>query len=429
VRIELDPVGLYYAAVTSRKHPATFSIAAYLTEPIVPDALQQAVNDLMQRLPFLSGRLRRGFFGYYHELLTDPPMIVPITTGHTFSAYFETGAGHVLRVLYGDRHFTVETLHSICDGRGLTKIMSALVVRYFAILGIATDEPGLIDWSEAPHPEEAEDAFTRYAERKTSDSPTELTSTSVKRPAYHFDYSQPTPARFVTRKFDLAKVSAAAKAHDATISEYVLAHIFRAIARDRAARDRKEPITASLAIDCRRFFPTDTYRNFITDAPIVMPETEDFAAMVQQVRWQFAKIDADLVCGDITRSQKLRANTRFLPRGATKPIGKMLERSSLRRLTTTFSNLGLVKLPKEVEERVEMLEFVFNGQPGSPYAFACIAVGNVLTLTTIARAEDPGITDWAAEGLEGGRLPSVWGQGAVSNVPESSLREFTPSLR
>jgi hypothetical protein len=160
-----------------------------------------------------------------------------------------------------------------------------------------------------------------------------------------------------------------------------------------------------------------------------MPETEDFAAMVQQVRCQFSNIDADLVRGDITRSQRLRANTRLLPRGATKPIGKMLERSSLRRLTTTFSNLGLVKLPKEVEERVEMLEFVFNGQPGSPYAFACIAVGNVLTLTTIARAEDRGITDWAAEGLEGGRLPSASVHGAVSNVPESSLREFTPSLR
>jgi hypothetical protein len=67
---------------------------------------------------FLSGRLHRGFFGYYHEILAEPPVIVPARNGHTFSTYFESGSGHVLRILYGDRHVTVETLHSICDGRG-----------------------------------------------------------------------------------------------------------------------------------------------------------------------------------------------------------------------------------------------------------------------------------------------------------------------
>ena len=352
-RIELDPVGLYYAAVTSRKHPATFSISAYLSEPVVAHALQRAVNDLMHRLPFLSGRLRRGFLAYHHEVLANPPMIVPTTNSHTFSAYFETGTGHVLRILYGERHVTVETLHSICDGRGLTKIMTALLVRYFAILGIAPEQAGPIDWSQAPRPEEAEDAFMRYADVKTPRPPTRLTTTSAARPAYHFDCSRPTPARFVTRRFDLAKVRSAAKTHDATIGEYVLAHIFRAIADDRAARGRTEPITASLAIDCRRFFPSDTYRNFVSDKSIVMPETEDFAAMVRQLRQQFTQIDADHVHGAISASQTLRANTRILPRVAKKSVGKLLERSGLRGLTTTFSNLGLVELPRPVEERVE----------------------------------------------------------------------------
>lgn len=401
-RIELDPIGLYYAFVTSRNHPATFSISAYLSEPVVPRALQQAVNDLMHRLPFLSARLRRGFFGYYHEILADPPMIVPARNGHTFSAFFETGTGHVLRVLYGERHFTVETLHSICDGRGLTKIVSALLVRYFEILGIATEKAGLIDWSAVPRPEEAEDAFARYADLETTDSPTRLTSMSAERPAYHVDCSRSAPACFVTRKFDLTKVRSAAKTNDATISEYVLAHIFRAFAHDRAARGSKEPITASMPIDCRGFFPSETYRNFVSDALIVMPETEDFGVMVQQLHQQFTKIDADLVHGDINASQKLRNNTRFVPRVAKKPIGKMLDRSDLRRLTTTFSNLGLVKLPKEVEERVEMLEFVLRAQPGNPYSFACIAVGDALTLTTTVSVEDRAIPERAAEGLEEG---------------------------
>jgi len=72
-----------------------------------------------------------------------------------------------------------------------------------------------------------------------------------------------------------------------------------------------------------------------------------------------------------------------------------------RGLTTAFTNLGLVELPGEVEERVEMLEFVVADAPGIPYTFACVAVGDALTLTTTASVEDHGLTERAAEGLEG----------------------------
>jgi hypothetical protein len=39
-RVELDPAGLYYAALTSRSPPSTGSMTAYLREPVVLDALQ-----------------------------------------------------------------------------------------------------------------------------------------------------------------------------------------------------------------------------------------------------------------------------------------------------------------------------------------------------------------------------------------------------
>lgn len=137
-----------------------------------------------------------------------------------------------------------------------------------------------------------------------------------------------------------------------------------------------------MPIDCRSFFPSETYRNFVAEETIVMPETADLAVMVQQLSRQFARINADLVHGDISANQKLRNNTRFLPRVPAKPIAKMLERSMNRGLTTTFTNLGLVELPGEIEERVEMLEFVVADAPGLPYTFACVTVGDALTLTT-----------------------------------------------
>ena len=90
-----------------------------------------------------------------------------------------------------------------------------------------------------------------------------------------------------------------------------------------------------------------------------------------------------------------------MPRVAKTLVLKMLQRSVAKGITTSFSNLGLVKLPKEIEERVEMLEFVLGDEPGNPYSFACVAVGDTLTLTTTVSAEDGGMAEWDAEGLEG----------------------------
>ncbi|MCL1842830.1 MAG: hypothetical protein FWF79_03375, partial [Defluviitaleaceae bacterium] len=165
-RIALDPVGLYYASTISEANPGNFNISAYLHEKIDPQVLQTAVNDLMRRLPFLSGRLYGGFFQYFHEILEAPPQIIKADTVPLFGEYYKEGSGHVLRVLYGERHFTVEAIHSIVDGRGLAKVVCALLVRYFELLGVRVSKSDIVDCRGIAVAEEAEDAYIRYANSK-----------------------------------------------------------------------------------------------------------------------------------------------------------------------------------------------------------------------------------------------------------------------
>ena len=95
--MELDPIGQYYASVITPKHPGQFMLSAYLNEVVDPNILQQSVNEVVCRLPFLSGRLKPKFFSYHHELLSSPPQVVwmitplPITitkVRNTFCGYF-----------------------------------------------------------------------------------------------------------------------------------------------------------------------------------------------------------------------------------------------------------------------------------------------------------------------------------------------------
>ena len=151
--IELDLLGQFFSAIVDIKQPGGFSITTHLKEPVIPETLQQAVNDLMRRLPFLCSRLQRGFFWYHQEVLSDPPQIIAENNLPVFSDYYNYGRGHVLRILYGEKYFKVETLHSICDGRGLQNIACALLFRYFELLGVNVNKGEIVDCADSFHPE------------------------------------------------------------------------------------------------------------------------------------------------------------------------------------------------------------------------------------------------------------------------------------
>lgn len=380
-RIELDFLGQFYASIINSEQPGVFSISAYLKTSINPAVLQQAVNDLMKRLPFLNGRLRDGFFWYEHEVLEKPPEIVPIKkSSPSFSDYYNSGEGHVIRVLYGESHFTVEAIHSICDGRGLSKIVSALLVRYFELLGEEIDKANIIDCLGTLHLEEVEDAFLRYANLAPKfHSKKKKESLNIK--AYRPVYSKHAKQQVITQKYDTKRLKKVAKDHNLSITGYILACIFKAIAEKRPANESKKPITASMPIDCRSYLPSKTLRSFVSNTTIIMPETTNLIEMSKGIKSQLEAIDKDFIHQDIKEKQRLYNKTRYIPRAFKKLLMKWMERSEANGNTTGLSNLGVVKLPEEIENLVDRLEFAISLEQETPYYFSCVTMGDTLTLT------------------------------------------------
>jgi len=375
---QLDAIGQYYASTITPEQPGQFTLSAYLKETIDPKVLQQAVNDVVCRLPFLSGRIQPKFFWYHHKLLSAPPQVVYMGEKYTFTDYYNKGEGHVLRVLYGERHITVEAIHSVVDGRGLAKVVETLLVRYFELLDITFEKGDIIDCAGTFVTEEWENAYARfYALSKGR-------SGRIRKkyaPAYHYESLKPTAPHVITKTFDLNEVKRTAKACGATVSEYLIAQIFMAIATERNGSGCNKPITAMLPIDCRAFFPTKTFRSFVDSTVITMPETDDFSEMVASIRAQFAKITAELVQVNINEFQSYANKWKFLPRIVKKWVLRHLGGKEDDGLTTTFSSLGKISLPPEIEEQITHMAFAINAQKKSPITYASAAVANTLTLT------------------------------------------------
>jgi len=389
IRMELDPVGQFYAATINERQPGNFYITAYLKEPIDVQSLQTAVNDLMCRMPFLSGRLHSGFFWYFHEMLAKPPQIVFAKDMPLFDSYYKHGDGHVLRVLYGERHFTVEAIHSVVDGRGLAKVISILLVRYFELLGLKVENADIADNNSVPQFEETEDAYCRYADFKNN--PPKPKKTEPGKPIYRHKGAKKipkkSPARIIKKTFDAEKFKAKAQTYGATISEYILTHIFKAIAEERNENGCKRQITSMIPIDCRNFFPSRTFRSFVVTKIIIMPEVAEFSDILQKLRGQFTEINSEFTQAEINQMQRLKKNVRFLPLIIKKWMLKWIERLNGHKQTTIFSNLGRVTLPHKIQEHIENLEFTLSSPEHIPYSFACITSGQALTLTITAGVE------------------------------------------
>lgn len=382
---KLDHLGQFYGAVNNEKNPGTFSVGVYLNESIEPEVLQRAANDLMNRLPHMNVRKLSGFFHYYNVVIDTPVKIEKECEGAEPCRYFENGS-HLLRIIYGERHFTLEVLHSVCDGRSLAMAASSLLIRYFELLGIEVNKDGLLDCNCIGVTEETEDAYARHADMKNK------YKSSKNEDAYVPKHQSARPQTFM-RKFDLTELKLKAKAHCITLSEYIMAHIFSEFTKQRKKEGVNKSITCSVPVDCRGFFPSKSLRNFVTNKIVKMPELVGFTEMVQGIKAQFAEITPEYILGRISEMEKLIHFGRFVPLFIKKWIIRRVGHNASAGCTSGFSNLGLIKLPEEIKHKVDMYAFALGAEPTMPYQFACVAIGNTLTLTTTTTDEDTKIID------------------------------------
>lgn len=137
---------------------------------------------------------------------------------------------------------------------------------------------------------------------------------------------------------------------------------------------------------------TECLRNFTSGKFIVMPETIKFSDIVNDVKKQFASINADLCQETMSKMENLMKIGNYVPLFIKKPLIRKVGEAE-RGYSALLSNLGVIKLPKEIEDKVEMLSFPIGNEPHVPYQFSCATVGNALTVTIVATAKDNRILD------------------------------------
>jgi len=158
----------------------------------------------------------------------------------------------------------------------------------------------------------------------------------------------------------------------------------------RLVYNDKRPVKIALPIDLRRRFDSKTLRNFVCFKNIKMNKT-DFKELLVDINEQLNSITKESCLESI--NSNVKAQKIFFVRVVQLALKNLILKLNYNLFgeatsCTTFSNIGYVKLPEEITDKVESLEFVNGRTKTSSFWVGAVSVNNVLTIGISNKLEE-----------------------------------------
>lgn len=383
---KLDLSAIVYPTLERRDFSSVYRLSVILKEEIKPNVLQQAVDIALKRFPTYKAAMRKGLFWRYLEHNDRPgPFVCQDIKNPCMPMNFRTNNRYLLRIYYYNCRIALEAHHSLGDGTGGMCVLQTIVAVYLRLLGHNVSNGYFVkDVNEEPAPGELEDAYMKYANA----------SVCPPRPAERTYRIHGTREPFYTLNIidgimSVKEVMEVAAGYNATVTEYFNAVLLSALL-EKQNRDwhiRLKPVRIAMPVNLRRFFPSDTLRNFITMIyPSVDPRLGEwtFEEIIQHVRnYMRFYINEKFLRGDITTN----ANTQRNPIIRVVPlfikdfvVRQFYTRVQDRNSSAGLTNMGAMKVPEDMKPYIERFD-IYMGQPFSSRTnCAIISFEDVLTV-------------------------------------------------
>lgn len=341
-----DNVAKVFLATRNRRDTRSLRISCILTTPIDAEVLQEAVNEAIRFRPQFHVRIRRGFFWHYLESTEVMPEVAeetgrpcPILYGSEYK-----GVLHFEVTYYGNR-INLDMFHALSDGTGAMEFMNVIVAEYLKLL-----YPGELEnikiGSGASAGDLSQDSFEQFYDKGTKSGLLPQKATGIKK-SYHI-HSRRLPydqLQFLEIKMNSAELRAHAKEIGAGLTAYIGARMMLAIYKDMPYLKRRLPITVSVPVNLRNYYPSETARNFFNSVKI--SHVFDGSETLESLSHEFDQMLKDSLQPDKIKQQMEGFQrleriffVRMVPLAIKQPVVKRFSKTENKRVSFVLSNLG-----------------------------------------------------------------------------------------
>ena len=377
----LDTAALIFPAITRRDWCNAFRVSASLSEPVDPEILQRATDDLRRRFPSYFVTLRKGFFWYYLE---ESDNRVEVRQDFAYPLTFMSSRElkrNCMRVLYYKNRIAVEFFHSLTDGRGGSIFLCNLVARYLELrYGVEIPREGLIrDLNQKPTARELEDSFLKNA--------AEVAMSRKQETSYRLHGTREARGfrTLTTGVVDTQALLDTAHRYGVTVTALLAAVMVESIIamqNTERPRKRQRPVKVTIPVDLRRLYGSETLRNFSlvldvgTDPRFGEYSLEELCRTIWHQLGACATPQhmAGMIAANVQPQQivALRLAPVFLKNLV---MDAVYRRSGESGGSLNISNITGLTLPEQMRPYVERMEFIIGPQRSYPNNCSVLSYG------------------------------------------------------
>ena len=389
---KIDNAGKVFPSISNKERSNTFRLSMTLKTPIDPILLGQSVNMMLPRFEAFAIQIKTGIFWQYFAENHRPFKIEPESAILTKYFHPRHNKGYLFKVYYYENRITLETFHALTDGSGALAFLTSIVYQYLTLLGHDIHPEKMILGTQPIQPKENEDAFISNYDASYKKQMKEMHAFHLKGETFEHAFTN-----LFSLKIDVPTLKEVTKnKYQVTITKYVAAIICFAIMKQNADfYTQKKPLKLFIPINLRPYFDAITLRNFSLYLKTVFDPKDaslSFLEVIERVKNQFSEqLHKDILKSRIAGYVSLEKVwwIRLLPfflKNIAFKIGYDMLGAKIN--TASFSNLGLVKLPKEMQAYVEDVNFIIGG---FGFGISAISYLNTMTLNLATTIKDTSI--------------------------------------
>lgn len=392
----LDSSAIIHLAVRQKEYTNSFRLTVTLREEICPKTLQAAVNAVTPRFPTIVAGIQKGFFQYFVVPVQKPPEILPDVEclADMEQKMIEQCA---VRILYGEKHISIEIFHSLTDGYGGLVFLNTLTAEYLhQKYQISRQRTGtILNVMDSVAEWELTDDYDTYAEGKGI--------------AFNHRRVYQLPGRekpdfkiqATTGVYEIKDLIEVSHYYGVSLTAFLTAIMSAAVMemqRDQIGKgERLKPVQIMVPVNLRKKFASRTLRNFSLYAlPCMMPSKENASCnfLAKDISNQLGcQLTKERLKGQMATNVRLQKSflLRMLPLTVKEGFLRLFfpilgEKNSC----LSISNLGEVSYPDEMAQHIERIEFMLTPRRNAPYNCGVVTYNGHVYISFTRKAAETG---------------------------------------
>ncbi|MBN2878649.1 MAG: hypothetical protein JXN65_03370 [Clostridia bacterium] len=372
---KLDTSAKIYPALESLRNPSIFRVSVTLREQVNPDLLLHALKNIRGRFPYYNVHMKHGLFWSYLEHNNNEPIIWKDSQSPCRRITPIFNNGFLYKIKYFNKKIALDMFHVLTDGYGAMEFLKCILAEYLLQKNEISDIDSqyIIDKNEIPAEEESEDAFLKVLEEHKDELPAEKKRSLMGKKTYFKMKGKMLPHssfQVVTGLVSAKSLKEISARYEATVTQLIVSLYLEALIHVQAKQVKNKEkhlnISVQLPVNMRRFYPKKCMRNFsLFVIPYIDPrETKNFQSIVDEVKdFMKAHLTTDHLLTMVEDNCSIAANffVRHVPLFLKNIIIRFMNNTAgSTQFSVTLSNLGVVKLPENMEEHIDYFNMVLG---------------------------------------------------------------------